>query len=43
MREGLMNYPFLSKCDPLLENIRLEPRFTTLIERMKLQWEAFES
>ena len=43
MRQGLMNYPCLSKYDPLLENIRHEPRFATLIERVKQQWEAFES
>ena len=37
-----LNYPFLSKSDPLLENIRGEERFKKLMERVKYEWENFE-
>jgi hypothetical protein len=39
---GFFNYPFLSKIDPFLENIRGEPRFKKLMERVKHEWENFE-
>jgi non-specific serine/threonine protein kinase len=39
---GGINYPFLNKYDPLLENIRGEPRFKELMERVKHEWENFE-
>jgi tetratricopeptide (TPR) repeat protein len=39
---GLLNYPFLNEFDPLLENIRGEPRFKKLMERVKHEWENFE-
>jgi non-specific serine/threonine protein kinase len=37
-----INYPFLSKYDPFLENIRGEVRFKKLMERVKYEWEKFE-
>jgi non-specific serine/threonine protein kinase len=39
---GLINYPFLKEYDPFLENIRNEPRFKKLMERVKHEWENFE-
>ncbi len=38
---GMINYPFISQLDPLLENIRKEPRFKTLILTVKKEWEEF--
>jgi serine/threonine protein kinase/lipoprotein NlpI len=39
---GFINYPLLSKHDPFLENIRNEPRFKKLMDRVKHEWENFE-
>lgn len=39
---GMTNYPFMSKHDPFLENIRGENRFKKLMERVKYEWENFE-
>ncbi len=39
---GCINYPFLSRIDPWLENIRGEERFKKLMERVKYEWESFE-
>jgi eukaryotic-like serine/threonine-protein kinase len=39
---GIINYPFISKYDPFLENIRGEERFKKLMERVKYEWEHFE-
>ena len=39
---GMTNYPFMSKHDPFLENIRGEPRFRKLMERVKHEWENFD-
>ena len=39
---GFINYPFISKYDPFLKNIRSEPRFKKLMERVKHEWETFE-
>jgi tetratricopeptide (TPR) repeat protein len=39
---GFINYPLFSELDPLLENIRGEPRFKKLMERVKHEWENFE-
>jgi eukaryotic-like serine/threonine-protein kinase len=35
VRKGMLNYSFISKFDPLLENIRHEKRFKDLIEEAK--------
>jgi len=39
---GAINYPFYNKISPFLENIRDEPRFKKLMERVKIAWENFE-
>ena len=41
-RCGFVNHPFLSQADPLLEDLREDPRFATRMEHVKRQWEAFE-
>jgi len=40
--QGMICYPFLSQYDPLLENLRQEPRFKELMEDVRSQWERFE-
>ncbi|HJP60253.1 MAG TPA: tetratricopeptide repeat protein [Gemmatimonadaceae bacterium] len=39
---GYINSPFLSQHEPFLANIRGEPRFVRLMERVHRGWEAFE-
>lgn len=39
---GLANHPYLSRIDPLLENVRGEPRFQEIMERVEAEWRAFE-
>jgi hypothetical protein len=39
---GMMNYPFMNNHDPFFENLRGEPRFQKLMERVKYEWEHFE-
>ncbi|MCK5209097.1 MAG: hypothetical protein KAQ79_13780, partial [Cyclobacteriaceae bacterium] len=39
---GCLNYPFLSKHDPFLKNIRGEERFKELMEEVKYKWENFK-
>ena len=39
---SVFNYPFFSKIDPYLDNIRGEERFKKLMERAKYEWENFE-
>jgi TolB-like protein/Tfp pilus assembly protein PilF len=39
---GWINYPLLAEKDPFLANIRGEPRFKKLMERVKYEWEHFE-
>jgi serine/threonine protein kinase/tetratricopeptide (TPR) repeat protein len=39
---GAINYPFLNEYDPLLQNLRGEPRFQALMERIKREWKSFE-
>jgi serine/threonine protein kinase len=39
---GYINYPFFNELNPFLENIRGEPRFKKLMERVKHEWENFE-
>lgn len=41
VNHGLINYPAL-KHDAFLANIRGEPRFQKLMERVKYEWEHFE-
>jgi non-specific serine/threonine protein kinase len=42
VNHGFINYPYLSKYDIFLENIRGEERFKKLMERVKHEWENFE-
>ena len=39
---GHINYPLFAEKDPWLANIRGEPRFQKLMERVKYEWEHFE-
>lgn len=39
---GFINYPLISKQDPVLESIRAEERFVKLLERVKYEWENFD-
>ena len=39
---GFLNYPYLNEYDPYLGNIRGEPRFRKLMEKLKPEWEQFE-
>ncbi len=38
---GFINYLFMSKHDPFLENLRGDERFETLMEKAKAAWEQF--
>jgi non-specific serine/threonine protein kinase len=42
VRRGFLNYPVLAEKDPWLANVRGEPRFQKLLERVKYEWEHFE-
>ena len=42
VKRGNINYPFLNEYDPFLASIRNEPRFKTLMQRAKTDWENFE-
>jgi TolB-like protein len=39
---GFINHPFLTRVDPSLDNLRGEPRFQQLMERVRERWERFE-
>jgi non-specific serine/threonine protein kinase len=39
---GFVNYPFISKYDPYLKNVRGDKRFKKLLERVKFEWEKFK-
>jgi tetratricopeptide (TPR) repeat protein len=41
--KGWCNYPLFSELDPFLANIRGEPRFKNLMDRVKKEWEEFEA
>jgi TolB-like protein/Tfp pilus assembly protein PilF len=42
VNRGFINYPFINNYDFFLDNIRGEPRFKKLMERVKYEWEHFE-
>jgi tetratricopeptide (TPR) repeat protein len=42
VNRDFINYPFISKHDIFLDNIRGEERFRRLMERVKYEWEHFE-
>jgi serine/threonine protein kinase/cytochrome c-type biogenesis protein CcmH/NrfG len=39
---GFVNYPILNEKDPFLDNIRSDPRFKKLMEKVKHEWENLE-
>jgi len=41
IERGGINYPMLAHGDPLLTNLRGEPRFQRLLDRIRPEWEAF--
>lgn len=43
VQRGFINYPFLSRLDPFLENLKSEPRFLRLMETVKDRWKNFEA
>lgn len=42
VNRGFVNYPYISQYNRFLKNIRGEPRFKKLLERVKYEWEHFE-
>jgi non-specific serine/threonine protein kinase len=42
VNRGIINYLFLTKYNPFLENIRSEVRFKNLMDRVKYEWEHLE-
>ena len=42
VKNGRIDYPFISEYDPLLENIRKEPRFKKFMHHVKQEWKNFE-
>src|SRR6185436_15757034 len=40
---GYVNYHFLAEHEPFLANVRGEPRFARLMERVRGRWNAFEA
>ena len=42
VRLGFVDYPFLSRIDPCLENLRGHPSFLRLMQRVKEEWEGLE-
>jgi len=40
---GLLNYPFLSRRDPLIGRIRDDQNLESLLERVRQSWETFEA
>ena len=40
--KGFINYPMISRWDPLLAPVRQLPEFDGLVDRVREQWESFE-
>lgn len=38
--QRFINYPYLAKRDPLLGNLRTDPRFSELMGEVKPRWQA---
>jgi TolB-like protein/predicted Zn-dependent protease len=43
VKRGFINYPFLSRIDPTLENLRRDPRFEHLMEGVQDRWTRFDA
>ena len=42
MERGFINFPMINTWDPLLANVRQNPRFSDVAERVRVLWEEFE-
>jgi non-specific serine/threonine protein kinase len=42
MSKGFINYPMISRWDPLLAPVRQTPQFDDLVDRLRERWENFE-
>jgi non-specific serine/threonine protein kinase len=42
MTKGFINYPMISRWDPLLAPVRHTPEFDDLVDRVRERWELFE-
>jgi non-specific serine/threonine protein kinase len=42
MSKGFINYPMISRWDPLLASVRQTPEFDGLVDRVRDRWENFE-
>jgi len=40
--QGFINHPLLTQLDPFLERLHGNPRFETLMKRVKHEWETFD-
>ncbi len=40
---GFINYPFLAEHDPSTKSLRRDPRFTSLLARVRERWEQFDA
>lgn len=43
MEKGFINYPMISRWDPLLENVRRTQGFPDLVKQIRTRWENFEA
>jgi non-specific serine/threonine protein kinase len=43
VEQGFINYPVLSKLDPLLESIRGDAEYEALMQQVKKRWQAFDA
>jgi hypothetical protein len=42
VNQGFINYPVLAEHDPVLSELRGEPRYDALLDRVKREWENLE-